>query len=120
MGMELTTAGPLAKALREQYPDLVANYYRWDGVTSTVSKGDHIFREGVQIGDSTLLTMFGFKLLYGNAATALTEPFSVVITEEKALKFFGRKDVLNETLAIENFSGGKHDFKVTGVMEMPA
>src|ERR1700686_470515 len=29
-GLELTTIGPLAKALREQYSDLVANYYRWD------------------------------------------------------------------------------------------
>ena len=42
--IELTTLGPLAKALRENYPDLVANYYRWDGVTSNVSKGDKSFQ----------------------------------------------------------------------------
>ena len=120
MGLNLTTLGPLAKALREQYPDLVKNYYRWDGVTSTVSKGERIFREGLQIGDSTLLTMFGFKLLYGDAKTALNEPFSVVITSDRAKKYFGREDVVGETLAIESFSGSKHDFKITGVMEMPA
>ena len=39
-GLELTTVGPLAKALRASYPHLVANYYRWDGITSNVSKGD--------------------------------------------------------------------------------
>ncbi|RYZ50812.1 MAG: FtsX-like permease family protein, partial [Chitinophagaceae bacterium] len=88
--------------------------------TSTVSKGDRIFREGLQIGDSTLLTMFGFTLLHGDRMTALTEPFSVVVTEEKAVKYFGRKDVVNETITIEDFSGARHDFKITGVLAMPS
>src|SRR5215217_4060946 len=64
-GYELAAFGPLAKALREQYPNLVANYYRWDGITSTVSVGDKHFREGLQVGDSTLLLMYGFTLLHG-------------------------------------------------------
>ncbi|RYF85246.1 MAG: ABC transporter permease, partial [Chitinophagaceae bacterium] len=119
MGFNLTTVGPLAKALREQYPHLVANYYRWDGVTSNVSKGDKVFREGLQIGDSTLLNMYGFQLVYGDVRTALSEPFNLVITEEKAIKYFGRTDVVGETLTIESFSGSKHDFKITGVMKKP-
>ncbi|MEO8770319.1 MAG: ABC transporter permease [Ferruginibacter sp.] len=119
MGLNLTTVGPLVKALREQYPGLVANYYRWDGITSNVSKGDKVFREGLQIGDSTMLNMFGFKLSYGDTRTALNEPFSVVITEDRAIKYFGKKDVVGETLTIESFSGSKHDFKITGVMAMP-
>ena len=45
-GIELTSLGPLAKQLKEKYPDLVANYYRWDGVTSNVSKADRSFRRG--------------------------------------------------------------------------
>lgn len=120
MGLDLTTVGPLAKALKEQYPHLVANYYRWDGVTSNVSKGDKVFREGLQIGDSTLLTMYGFALLQGNPQTALNEPFSLVITDDRAVKYFGRTDVLGETLTIESFSGSKHEFKITGVMKKPA
>ncbi|MEO6669527.1 MAG: ABC transporter permease [Ferruginibacter sp.] len=119
MGLNLTTIGPLGKALKENYPTLVANYYRWDGVTSTVSKDDKIFREGLQIGDSTLLTMYGFKLLYGDNMHALDEPFSVVITEDRAIKYFGRKDVLGETVTIESFSGSKHDFKITGILQTP-
>src|SRR6188508_2730961 len=38
LGIDLTSIGPLAKELKQMYPDLVANYYRWDGVTSNVSK----------------------------------------------------------------------------------
>ena len=118
-GLELTTMGPLAKALRQQYPDLVANYYRWDGVTSNVSKGDKSFREGLQICDSTMLTMYGFTLLHGDPKTAFDGPFSLVITSERAKKYFGRTNVIGETLTIESFSGSKHDFMITGVLKNP-
>ena len=119
-GLELTTMGPLAKALREQYPDLVANYYRWDGVTSNVSKGDKSFREGLQICDTTMFSMYGFTLLHGNPKTAFDGPFSLVITGERAKKYFGKTDVVGQTLTIESFSGSKHDFVITGVLKNPS
>jgi hypothetical protein len=120
MGYELSTLGPLAKALKENYPNLVANYYRWDGVSSNVSKGDKSFREGLQICDSTMFNMYGFTLLHGDAKTAFEGPFSVVITTDKAIKYFGKTDVVGQTLTIQNFSGSKHDFMITGVMNMPS
>lgn len=120
MGPDITTLGPLAKRLKEDYPNLVANYYRWDGITSVVSKGDKHFREGIQLGDSTLLSMYGFALQYGDSRTALTNPNSVVITSDKAIKYFGRTDVVGETISIQNFSGAKQDFAITGVLrEIP-
>lgn len=120
MGLELTTLGPLAKTLADEYPSLVASAYRWDGVTSNVSKGDKVFREGLQIGDSSFLDMYGFTLLYGDKNYALKDPFSVVITEDKALKYFGKKDVVGESLMIESFSGSKHAFTISGVMRTPS
>jgi putative ABC transport system permease protein len=120
LGVEITTLGPLAKRLKQDYPTLVANYYRWDGITSVVSKGDKHFREGIQLGDSTLLSMFGFELLYGDKRTALNNPYSVVITKEKAIKYFGKPDVVGETISIQSFSGTQRDFAITGVLkEMP-
>lgn len=112
----LTTAAPLAKRLYEDYPALVAGYYRWDGITSVVSRGEKHLREGLQVGDSTLLQMYGFELLKGNAATALKNPFSAVITEEIAVKYFGKKDVIGETISIQSFSGENKNFQVTGVL----
>jgi len=117
MGNELVTIAPLAKELFEQYPTLVANYYSFDGISSTVSKGNKYFREFFQIGDSTLFTMFGFSLLHGDAKTALADPYSVVITEDAAKKYFGKTGVVGETISIENFSGAKHDFMVTGIIK---
>src|SRR5579872_909154 len=69
MGFPLVTFGPLAKTLRENYPSLVANYYREDGIGSNVSLGDRHFRENILIGDSTLLPLYGFPLLQGDART---------------------------------------------------
>jgi putative ABC transport system permease protein len=117
MGVGITTVGPLVKALKQQYPNLVANYYRWDGISSNVSKGDKHFREGLQVSDSTFLTMYGFPVLYGDARTALNSPNAVVITEEKAIKYFGKTNVVGQTLTIESFLGGKKDFIITAVMK---
>jgi len=115
-GYDFTSPGALAKALRENYPGLVANYYRWDGITSNVSRDNNIFREDISICDSTILNMYGFTLLHGSPTTALNEPFSVVLTRDMAIKYFGKTDVVGKALSIENFSGSHHDFMVTGVL----
>ena len=117
MGYDLATIGPLAKRLKENYPSLVKNYYRFDGVSSIVSKGNNFFREAVAIGDSTLLKMFGFPLLFGDVNTALSNPFNVVITREKALKYFGRENVVGESIAMRSNTGANQYFTITGVLK---
>ena len=119
IGFYMTTFAPLAKTLKEDYPSLVANYYRFDGVTVGVSAGDKHFREGLQLGDSTLLSVYGFKLVQGDAATALNSPFSIVITADMALKYFGRTNAVGQNLFLENSKGEKKPFRVTGVLPVP-
>lgn len=117
MGIDFTTVGPIAKRLKEDYPGLVENYFRWDGITSNVSKENKQFREGILIGDSTLLAMYDFKLLYGNKKNVLKNPYSILITAENAIKYFGKTDVVGETINIQNFSGGERDFRIEGVLK---
>src|ERR1700722_10689240 len=100
-GYFLVSLGPLGKELKENYPNLVANYYRYDGVTSNISKDNKSFRENIQIGDSTMLNMFGFSLMYGDVNTALQQPFTTIITADKAMKYFGKTDVVGQTQTIE-------------------
>ncbi len=116
LGMPITTLAPLGQALREQYPGLVASYYRYDGISVTVSRGDRHFRESVQAGDSTLLTQFGFPMRHGDPRTALNRPNSLVLTESRALRYFGRTDVVGQTITLDNFVGGKQTYLVTGVL----
>lgn len=120
MGYDFTTLAPLGKALQENYPQLVENYYHHDDIGSIVSKGDKIFTERLQPGDTSFLRLFGFSLLYGNAATAFAQTNSLLLTASKALKYFGKTDVIGKTLTIRSFSGSKQDFVITGVLkELP-
>lgn len=120
MGSEITSLGPIGKALKEHYPTLVENYHSFDAVTTIISKGDKVFREDVQLTDSTMLMMYGFPLIQGDPKTALNEPNTMVISTAQAIKYFGRTDVVGKTLRIEAFTGEKRDFMITGVMgEIP-
>jgi ABC-type antimicrobial peptide transport system permease subunit len=114
---EFTTAAPLAQWLAQGYPNLIIDYYRWDGLTVPISVGDKNFRENIQIGDSNLLSTYGFELIQGNPETALDDPFSVLIVESTAIKYFGRTNVESESITIANSSGEQHDFKITGVLK---
>jgi len=116
MGEEFYSIAQLSRALKDNYPNLVANYYNSDPAYTNVSKGDKHFHEHMEVGDSTLLTMYGFKLLYGDAKTAMNEPYSVVITDAIAMKYFGRTDVVGETMSFDDYAGHNHDFAVTGVL----
>lgn len=118
MGYEDVTLAPLGKTLVAEYPNLVANQYRFDVVTTAISNGStHFAREIAQAGDSTMIAMYGFPLLHGDARTALKEPNSVVLTEENAIKYFGKTDVLGQVLSLSNYIGSKQDFIVTGVLK---
>ena len=117
MGPEFVSVAQLTRALKEEYPGLVVNYYNSTPAFTNISNGNKHFREGIEIGDSTLLNIYGFKLLYGDAKSALHDPFTVVITAETAEKYFGKTDVTGQFLTFEDFTGHKLNFMVTGVLD---
>ena len=121
LGNEIGGIAELPKALAENYPALVRNYYHTDLATTIVRRGETHYRESIQTGDSTLLHMYGFKLLLGDVNTALKDPFSVVISQRAANKYFGKHDVIGQTLNFESMQGEKHDFRISGVLaDIPA
>src|SRR5436190_19748158 len=118
MGLDITTFGPLAKTLKEEYPTLVANYYRYNPVTNVVSAGDKYFKEDIAIGDTTFIAMYGLPVLYGNKEHPFTDINSAVITETMAMKLFGEKNVINKVLSIlTTHNVEKQDYKVSAVLK---
>lgn len=112
------TISPLAKALKEEYPELVQNYFRYDPVTTIVSAGMNHFKENIAIGDTTLVSMYGFPLAYGNANKVFTDNNSAVITEAFAVKMFGTKNAIGKTLNIApNVGGVSQDYIVSAVLK---
>jgi putative ABC transport system permease protein len=63
--------------------------------------------------DSTFLDIFDFKVLQGDRSSALDEPYSIMLTEETALKFFGSADkAMGNTMTFRD-----KEYKVTGILE---
>jgi putative ABC transport system permease protein len=62
--------------------------------------------------NDNIFNVFTFPLTQGNTATALKEPFSVVITEATARKFFGDSKALGEVLQFNDRA-----YTITGVMK---
>lgn len=113
---QLTTSGMLVRALQEEYPDLVEDYFRYDGITAILSSGSDSFQKSAIIADSSFFRMFGFELLHGDARTALSTPTQVVLNYESALQFFGHTDVVGQHINVASFSGEKQLFTVSGVL----
>jgi len=63
--------------------------------------------------DPNLFSIFSFELSKGNPETVLKRPFSIVISEAIAHKYFGNEDPIGKVLRLEN----KYDYTITGVME---
>lgn len=79
-----------------------------------VSRGEKTFVEkDWVIADSSVFELFSWPLLRGNPKTALTEPYTIVITTEMAEKYFGDEDPMGQSLRLDNTI----DFVVTGIIE---
>ena len=63
--------------------------------------------------DNSFFTFFSFKLKEGNASSVFQNPFSLVISEKVAKKYFGNDNPIGKTLICD----AKHTFMVTGVVE---
>lgn len=80
-----------------------------------IRKGDIKFNEPKSFwADSAYFQIFGFKLLKGDPRTALKEPYSVVLTESTAKKYFGKADPLGQTILITSENAPA---TITGIMQ---
>jgi ABC-type antimicrobial peptide transport system permease subunit len=74
------------------------------------------FMPGAMIG-SDFLKMFEFPLLQGDAATVLSDPYSIVLTQSTARALFGEENPMGKTVRLDN----ENDLKVTGILkDLPA
>lgn len=73
------------------------------------------FEEEVLGVDTTFFDVFSFPMVAGDPNTALEEPYSVVMTETAARKYFGDAEALNQTIKIAD-GNNEGLFKVTGIV----
>ena len=106
------TPYPLAPALKDEVPEIAE-------ATRIVRSGGTLFRAGdksfyedrVIAVDPSFLRIFSFPLIEGDAATALADPFSVVLSEDAAKRYFGGENPTGRALTVND----AFELKVTGV-----
>src|SRR5690606_12254198 len=77
-----------------------------------VSRGDKQFLESRNVvADVGTFEVFGMDLLVGNPESALRDPYSVVISETLARKYFDEANPLGAPLTVD-----RESYTVTGVM----
>ena len=67
--------------------------------------------------DSSFLTMFSYPWVAGDPSTALDAPFSMVISESYAKKYFGEEEAIGKMLHMKDDDYNDELCKVTGVFK---
>lgn len=111
---------PIGQALKDNFPE-IDKVVQFSGRSDILlSHGDITHQEeGVFFMDSTAFDVFSWKLVKGDPKTALAAPFSIVLTESTAKKYFGDEDPMGKSLKGSESSGRSDagEYLITGVME---
>jgi len=111
-------SGPIIKQSLPVVVDYVrtTRYFTSVVLVSTASRPGQKFAEDkLLFADAGFFNFFSFKLLSGQPAQVLARPFSVVISQDMAKKYFGDENPVGKTLTIKTDSA--YTYQVTGVAE---
>ncbi len=115
---QAVTNSLLGPTLIKDMPE-VEQAVRIDPSDATVAVGNKTFLERGVITDQSFLNVFDFKLLSGDRNSALKEPYSVILSQSMAEKYFGESDPVGQLVKIFGYDrdGNGAQYKVTGVIE---
>jgi putative ABC transport system permease protein len=113
------TAGVLKSTLLDNCPEVkkAARLCLWKGIINLrglfSSDGFSSFESNLYMVDPEFLEIFSFPLVAGDPQTALNEPFSILLTQDTAEKYFGRENPVGRVINADN----SYDYTVTGVLK---
>ncbi len=104
---------PFAPAAKQEFPEVAQAVRISDAGRLMFKKEDsNFYEEHFAYADSTIFQVLTFPFLQGDPEKCLDEPNSIVLTRDIAMKYFGKIDVLGETMEGEGLT-----YKVTGVIK---
>jgi putative ABC transport system permease protein len=110
-------------------PTLVAEYPPIENAVRIRYQGDILIEKGNEKGiesgavfaESTLFDVFTLPMIAGDARKALTAPYSMVISERIAKKYFNSTAVVGKTMVLYGNLTDTTTYQITGVMkDIPA
>lgn len=104
--------GGLKRAIKEEFPEVLKTTRATPRPGTVNHHGNLIIENNIRYADPEFLDIFSFPLLSGQKETALNEPFTILLTEDMARKYFGRVDPVGKVLNIN-----KNDYRIAGVLK---
>ena len=109
-----TVAPPFGPLLQNDFKEIENVTRLLQNGTTAIRYNDKMLNEpDVYFADDKFFDFFKVDVIEGNPKKSLTDPYSVMMTDETAKKYFGNEEPLNKVIRI-NF-GNYFDFKVTGI-----
>ena len=115
---QAVTSVRVAPNMKKDFPE-VEDYCRLDANEVVVTANQRQFSEkNVLTADSSFFRVFDYALKSGDPNGALAEPYTVVLTEALAQKYFGDQNPLGQTLKLNLFDDSDKGavYRVTGVL----
>jgi putative ABC transport system permease protein len=107
---------PTGPTLVEEFPEVVGEVRLSPTVKRAFAYGTRkFFQDNVFYADRSIFEVFSFELVKGDPRTALEAPFTMVLTETAARKYFGDENPLGKSITWDN----RFDYQVTGVVRDP-
>lgn len=112
-GASDTNGWPIGKILKNEFPEVESVIYARSASFLMINHDGKRIRENAHFATEEFFHMFSFPMLSGNPQTALLEPYSVVLNESLAKKYFGDQEALGKTITVADTML----CEVTGVMK---
>ena len=107
-------APPFGPLLKNDFPDIQKMTRLLPTDNAPMRYEEKVFNEkDLFFADSNFFSIFDVSLIKGNPQTALTDPFSILLTPDVARKYFGDGDPINKVIRMDN----RYNFKVTGIFQ---
>ena len=93
----------LGPALKAEYPEII-NSVRLNNSHPEylLTYNEKSFKERIKFADPAIFEVFSFPFVQGNHETALYDPHTLLISEDIAEKHFKDKDIVGETILLDN------------------
>jgi ABC-type antimicrobial peptide transport system permease subunit len=104
---------PLAQSIQNEIPQVKNAVVTTNPSPVSIAYGDKIIKKtGLTVSDR-FFNLFTAKFVKGNAATAISDPSSIVLTQSVATALFGNEEPVNKVIRIDN----SRDLKVSAVVK---
>lgn len=109
------TMGGLLDQLKEDFPELVGTRIMGGEGGGAVLRDNAALREDVALVDPQFFDVFDLPMVAGRGAGALAEPDAAIISESAAMRYFGTRDAIGQTLNIALW--GTKPYRIAGVFQ---